>query len=376
MYFQYTCPIMIVIVINLTIITITTATNTIEVTSQPTLSSSKPTSYRTGKSFIDDLVENGTLHLIPGKLLINLLDPLTKGLISQIINNMKDQSMDKASLAGLSSLDLLRLVEKQSKGLISSTLNDLNESDLITRWNQVKQENHLDHYYWTVKVNKNDDNKRAGPDSMSGWTVGSSKRSARSVQGSEEFAGQPEKRNFDEIDRQAFAGFAGKRNFDEIDRQAFTGFTGKRNFDEIDRSGLTGFRGRRNFDEIDRSSFSGFGSGKRTGQYYIRQLTPSGYYLYPVGLTTNLHKDDKKNFDEIDRQAFTGFRGRRNFDEIDSSGFTGFYKRNFDEIDNSGFTGFVGKRNFDEIDRSAFNGFAKRPVVPSNQAKSVKESKA
>ncbi|XP_015781985.1 uncharacterized protein LOC107359907 [Tetranychus urticae] len=349
MNFQSIC-LMIAMIINLTIVTATStvAINTIEneVTSSSSLlpsTLSTPSSHRTGKQFIDELVQNGTLDSIPGKQIIKLLDPPTKGLINKIIHSMKDSTMDKVDLIGLSGIEVLRMVEKQSKGQVSSSLNNVAEKDLASRWNQLKESS------------TQSKSKRAGPDSMSGWVVGSSKRSARSVQ-PEEFTGSPSKRNFDEIDRSELSGFAGKRNFDEIDRSAFVGFNGKRNFDEIDRSGLAGFRGKKNFDEIDRSSFTGFTGGKRDNHYYLRQLgLPFGYRLASLA-----HNADKKNFDEIDRTNLNGFRGRRNFDEIDSSGFTGFYKRNYDEIDNSGFNGFVGKRNFDEIDRSAFSGFTKR----------------
>ncbi|KAL7293649.1 hypothetical protein TKK_0012729 [Trichogramma kaykai] len=101
--------------------------------------------------------------------------------------------------------------------------------------------------------------------------------------------GNPEKRHFDEIDRNDFNTF--KRNIDEIDRTAFNAF--KRNLDEIDRTGFNAFK--RNFDEIDRAGFGGFA--------------------------------DKRNIDEIDRAGFGGFNRKRNFDEIDRSGVPGFAKR-------------------------------------------------
>jgi len=91
-----------------------------------------------------------------------------------------------------------------------------------------------------------------------------------------------------------------KRNLDEINRQAFDTFA-KRNLDEIGRSSFGGFA-KRNLDEIDRSGFGGF---------------------------------SKRNFDEINRSGFGGF-AKRNLDEIDRSGFGGFAKRSVDESDMNG----------------------------------------
>jgi hypothetical protein len=91
-----------------------------------------------------------------------------------------------------------------------------------------------------------------------------------------------------------------KRNLDQISRQAFDTFA-KRNLDEIGRSSFGGFA-KRNLDEIDRSGFGGF---------------------------------SKRNFDEINRSGFGGF-AKRNLDEIDRSGFGGFAKRSVDESDMSG----------------------------------------